>query len=49
VGAVFGQIAGAHYGMSGIPTKWLDKLVDCQMMIEMADQLLDLELVADIC
>ncbi|HLP12274.1 MAG TPA: ADP-ribosylglycohydrolase family protein [Flavobacteriales bacterium] len=25
-GAVYGQIAGAYYGMSGIPQKWLDKL-----------------------
>ncbi|EKM99110.1 ADP-ribosylation/Crystallin J1 [Acidocella sp. MX-AZ02] len=27
VGAVAGQIAGAHYGMSGIPTEWLDALI----------------------
>lgn len=27
-GAVYGQIAGAHYGLSGIPKEWLDKLYD---------------------
>ncbi len=26
VGAVYGQIAGAYYGMSGIPERWLRKL-----------------------
>ena len=25
-GAVFGQMAGAYYGESGIPTKWLERL-----------------------
>jgi ADP-ribosyl-[dinitrogen reductase] hydrolase len=25
-GAVYGQIAGAYYGLSGIPDKWLEKL-----------------------
>jgi ADP-ribosylglycohydrolase len=25
-GAVFGQIAGAFYGVDGIPAKWLGKL-----------------------
>jgi ADP-ribosyl-[dinitrogen reductase] hydrolase len=25
--AICGQIAGAHYGVSGIPMEWLDKLV----------------------
>ena len=44
VGAVYGQIAGAHYGLSSIPQKWLDKLVDYEMIREMADQLFDLNL-----
>jgi ADP-ribosyl-[dinitrogen reductase] hydrolase len=26
VGAVYGQIAGAYYGMSGIPGKWLKRV-----------------------
>ncbi|MNW66460.1 ADP-ribosyl-[dinitrogen reductase] glycohydrolase [compost metagenome] len=25
-GAVYGQIAGAYYGLSGIPAHWRDKL-----------------------
>jgi len=26
-GAVYGQLAGAHYGLRGIPVDWVDKLV----------------------
>lgn len=26
VGAVYGQITGAYYGLNGIPTRWLEKL-----------------------
>jgi ADP-ribosylglycohydrolase len=33
-GAVFGQIAGAYYGVDGIPPEWLDKLA----MRELIDQ-----------
>ena len=25
-GSVYGQIAGAYYGLNGIPTRWLEKL-----------------------
>ena len=25
-GAIYGQIAGAHYGTSGIPPAWVEKL-----------------------
>lgn len=38
--AVVGQIAGAFYGINGIPEKWRDTLQDCQMMIDMSDKLL---------
>jgi ADP-ribosyl-[dinitrogen reductase] hydrolase len=27
VGAVAGQIAGAHYGLSGIPNEWVQALI----------------------
>jgi ADP-ribosylglycohydrolase len=27
-GAVYGQLAGAFYGESGIPEKWISQLVD---------------------
>ena len=37
--AVCGQLAGAHYGVSGIPGAWLDKLVMRDEIIQIADQL----------
>jgi len=39
VAAVTGQIAGAFYGMSGIPIMWLDKLYDTARFIELVDKL----------
>lgn len=42
VGAVYGQIAGAYYGMSGIPNKWIN-IVHQGLLIEtMAEQLYQL-------
>ncbi len=41
VAAVTGQIAGAFYGMSGIPIMWLDKLYDTARFIELVDKLTD--------
>jgi len=37
--AVCGQLAGAHYGESGIPAEWLDKLCMRGTITEMADRL----------
>ena len=37
--AVCGQIAGAHYGESGIPCEWLDKLCMREKITEFADRL----------
>ena len=37
--AVCGQLAGAHYGSSGIPTSWLSKLVMREEISDLADQL----------
>jgi len=37
--AVCGQIAGAHYGESGIPAEWLDRLCMREMITEFADGL----------
>jgi ADP-ribosyl-[dinitrogen reductase] hydrolase len=37
--AVCGQVAGAFYGASGIPKKWLDKLVTRKEITELADRL----------
>jgi ADP-ribosylglycohydrolase len=39
VGAVYGQIAGAYYGYSNIPQRWLDKLVKLDLIVNMAEQL----------
>jgi ADP-ribosyl-[dinitrogen reductase] hydrolase len=39
VGAVYGQLAGAYYGMSGIPKEWLEKLAWRDKIQKMADDL----------
>ena len=41
-GAVYGQIAGAYYGQSGIPTHWVDMLAHRNLIVDFADQLYDL-------
>ncbi|MEL7004058.1 MAG: ADP-ribosylglycohydrolase family protein [Bacteroidota bacterium] len=41
-GAVYGQIAGAYYGASGIPSDWLSKLYMCQEIERMAVDLYNL-------
>jgi len=40
-GAVYGQIAGAHYGASGIPERWLEKLHDRSRIEELASSLIE--------
>ncbi len=37
--AICGQIAGAHYGRSGIPRPWLEKLCLCDYITRLADKL----------
>jgi ADP-ribosylglycohydrolase len=37
--AICGQLAGAYYGESGIPKKWLDKLAMRKEITELADRL----------
>lgn len=37
--AIFGQIAGAHYGKNGIPAEWLEKLTMTEEIGELAEQL----------
>lgn len=39
-GAVCGQIAGAFYGLAGIPTAWREKVAMKDFIISLADQLL---------
>ena len=38
-GAVYGQIAGAHYGVKAIPAEWLERLAMREMIESMADSL----------
>ena len=39
VGAVYGQLAGAYYGIREIPKRWLDKIVLKDIIIGVADGL----------
>lgn len=41
-GAVYGQLAGAYYGASTIPVRWLDNLYHKDYIQEQADKLLQL-------
>jgi ADP-ribosylglycohydrolase len=38
--AVCGQIAGAHYGLSSIPKKWMKKLAQRDVIIGLAESLM---------
>ena len=40
-GAVYGQIAGAFYGASNIPTKWIKKIAHQKMISDLADGLFE--------
>lgn len=40
-GAIYGQIAGAYYGMNGIPQKWLDGLVKREYIESVANRLFE--------
>ena len=42
VGAIYGQIGGAYYGLSGIPTGWIEKLTMRGYIETQAKKLLDL-------
>jgi len=37
--AICGQIAGAHYGVAGIPARWLERLAMREEICELANQL----------
>lgn len=39
--AICGQVAGAYYGESGIPARWIEKLALLTQITELAEQLLD--------
>lgn len=38
-GAVYGQIAGAYYGVDGIPPDWREKLAMRELIVQRADEL----------
>lgn len=40
-GAIFGQLGGAHYGLDGIPAKWLEKLHGREMILDFGRRLLN--------
>ncbi|MDB6076322.1 MAG: ADP-ribosylglycohydrolase [Akkermansiaceae bacterium] len=40
-GAVYGQIAGAYYGLSGIPERWVEKLAKLDLILDYAKRLND--------
>ena len=44
VGAVVGALAGARYGLSGIPARWLGSLKESTFLIDYADRLYTLAL-----
>ncbi len=46
-GAVAGALAGARWGASGIPDRWLNALLARDELTELADGLLDLSLAGD--
>ena len=39
VAAVYGQLAGAYYGLEGIPADWREELVQYQELLALADEL----------
>ena len=40
-GAVYGQLAGCYYGVTGIPPRWLDRLAHRELITAFADRLHD--------
>jgi ADP-ribosylglycohydrolase len=40
-GAVYGQIAGAFYGLKGIPGEWREKIAFRELILQFADQLFE--------
>ena len=42
--AIFGQIAGAYYGIKGIPRSWVDRIFHLEQLIDLANNLLNSKL-----
>ena len=45
IGAVYGQLAGAHYGLAAIPRGWRQALAQSELIVELGDRLLQTALV----
>jgi len=43
IGAVFGQIAGAYYGVNAIPERWVSAVKDRQKVNELIESLIRLK------
>jgi len=41
-GAIYGQLAGAYYGLEGIPSRWRSKITQSDRILELADGLMAL-------
>ncbi|WP_036233634.1 ADP-ribosylglycohydrolase family protein [Marinobacterium litorale] len=41
IGAIFGQLAGAFYGIEAIPTEWRDGLYQYDAIVELTDAIID--------
>ncbi len=41
-GAIYGQLAGAYYGLDGIPGRWRSRIALSERIVELADALLEL-------
>lgn len=41
-GAIYAQLAGAYYGVEGIPAQWIEQITDVELITRYADQLLHL-------
>ncbi len=39
-GAIYGQLAGAFYGVEGIPSLWRDRIVKKDIILEIAGRLI---------
>lgn len=39
-GAIYGQLASAHYGLPGIPRPWQARVAKANLLLQLADQLL---------
>ena len=44
IAAIYGQFAGAYYGLEGIPSAWRDRVMQCDRLLELGRGLYALQL-----